>query len=118
MSVYYSQQIDNVERNGKAPYDKITLLVRNQCPQQSNLLVRLTANDAVFAQHLHRLMPTGVPNAEVQLSDIRLIGGKIVVQLFTTISGRHPLDVILRVYNRRGHIIHEWGMLSFTEITG
>ncbi|UHA74482.1 hypothetical protein [Paenibacillus sp. 481] len=116
MGVYYSALFSNPVINGDSEIKFADLHVENLHHQSANVLVRLICDGGVVAEHLNRVKPSGDSKAYFRIPDMRLMSGPYGFQVFTTITGHHPLKITVHLKDRDSSVTKTIGMDSFTEV--
>ncbi|MBN3525587.1 hypothetical protein [Paenibacillus apiarius] len=116
LGVYYSDVLDNPIINDEPLVKYADIQIENQHSQSANVLIRLICNGTIISEHIHRIKQQGNSGDVVKISDLRLSTGPYGFQVFTTITGHHPLQLSVQMKDNKQSIVRTIGMETFTEV--
>ncbi|WP_195572181.1 hypothetical protein [Paenibacillus sp. 1001270B_150601_E10] len=104
MGVYYSEIYDNPVAGGETILKAAELQLTNLYDHSANVLIRLICDGSVTAEHLYKLNPKGQSQSVVRIPELRLASGPFCFQVFTTITGHHPIELTVRLKDAERNI--------------
>ncbi|WP_028547021.1 hypothetical protein [Paenibacillus taiwanensis] len=116
MGVYYSTIFNNPETEEGKEVKVLDLHITNEHHRAANVLVRLICNGVVAAEHLNRLKAKNDSSSALKIQEMRLQPGAFGIQIFTTITGHHPLVIEAVFKDNQRAVIRTIGMEAFTEV--
>lgn len=116
MGVYYSDMFDNPVTDGEPLIKAAELQLTNLYDHGANVLIRLICDGSVAAEHLYKLNPKGHSQSVVRIPELRLASGPFCFQVFTTITGHHPVEVLVHLKDQQRTTLKTLRTDAFKEV--